>query len=299
MTPEEQLKYEELTMEVLGIHGKTYMPIMNRVLLNLPKVTYFFMDINQYILIKIQDPVLANYIYWFEIFERAQIGCNISIIRTLKWLEGMLIAYEKDNLFLFSTSYRGFIESATDIYDGLFKFPLIVSENFLIIKSILERKTEKIVESKETEDSLIHFMNARRPKKGEQIIDTHRAKPATHYIRLLENFANPNSSEIIDCYSYLCELTHPSSTSVNVYLKDVPTGLEIELSSDKTMIKDILGKYNILSTLFELSLNPVFMTIKLINLLPIDILQNIEGDNVNMDNIPAWLKIIEKIKKDT
>jgi len=89
------------------------------------------------------DTTEAINVYWREILERIHELNIISVQRNLKWFEGIMLGVQYENLFVFSASYRGLIESISDALDALKIVNLRLDKKEKIIKTIMDGKQKK------------------------------------------------------------------------------------------------------------------------------------------------------------
>src|SRR5262249_9115949 len=129
----------------------------------------------------------VNEIYWKEIVYRAHLSASVSLLRSMRWIEGTVREYQAHNLLGWAACARGLWEATGDSCYSLLQIPTSLAEAQHQVRScIAGKETEKLVPS-EIEELLVHFTHARRlPGKLKDAADATRAKDATEYIAALE-----------------------------------------------------------------------------------------------------------------
>jgi len=208
------------------------------------KTRYSFSAINDFTSISLQDKKRANQIYWEEIIARTHLTAAISILRNRQWINAVTAAAADNNLLSFAAALRGLIESTADSATILGHVPLgIARNNVLIMRALSGEIADDFFMAKNLEDSLIHFAYARNLKnltKDERLAipKSHQALSVREYIDVLKNW---NIHNIIECYSEVCDLTHPGSSSVSMWLYHV-NSLEIDLKAGQD--EAIISRFN-------------------------------------------------------
>jgi len=144
-------------------------------------------DNNEYQKLIIKNPSKASQIYWKEILDRAYLASLITILRNRKWIKGIHIGMENQNIFVFSASVRSLIESIADSIDALVLSSHEISKlHALIFKSLSGEAGNFLYQNKPLEDTLIHFLYARK-LRGEDAPDSHRAKNPRDYLNIFKD----------------------------------------------------------------------------------------------------------------
>lgn len=248
-----------------------YIELIDKLELAKWKTRYSFSSMDYFQTICKQSTSRGNQIYWEEIVARAHLTAVTTILRSRQWINAVTSSVRDNNLLSFSAALRGLIESVADSATILGHVPLGISRNSAhIIRALSGEINNGIFVAENLEDSLIHFAYARKLTKDERLNfpESHHAKSVRDYIEVLENWKIQN---IIECYRELCDLTHPGSSSVSMWLNHV-SELEIELKvgQGKEIISRFLTEYRM--TIFELIMigfNPAIVTLKLLNYFPL------------------------------
>lgn len=239
-------------------------------------------------------------IYWQEILLRVHFASVTSLIRTKKWLEGVVLGIESKNLLVFCSSLRGFLEATTDSYYSLEGLPIALALNFKTINSALKGELNRIFESQEIEDKLIHFQFAKKGKKG---LNTNTiAHTNVEYIKSfdLENIG------IKELYSELCEVTHPAENSVNCFTKKIVVSEHCSYSltsteTDNNIISEIILKYwSQIYKLINMGFSLYCTCLKLLTLFDFENIHSEYIDNSifeDMLNKNTWNILLEMIEK--
>ncbi|SRR5579862_538469 len=258
---------------------------------------YRFLNMEDFKSVLVDNPMLGQRIYWRELLDRAHFAATSSAIRHVRWLHGCLDAVRDGNYLIFCSAFRGLLESSADSFEGLFRAPQCFAENRKRIKQILEGAntgTELFI-SGELEDSLIHFSHARKKNAhGKAFPESHRAKQVREYLRILEQGQLPS---VVECYSDLCEVTHPSAFSVLAYVhgeKTVDATIwKIATEADCERIAAFTVEYKpLIKDLMMFVLNPVLLTLYALERFPGARPGCPEVVGADLRAIPAYQKFI-------
>lgn len=228
-------------------------------------------------------------IYWQEIIYRSHWAATGSLIRTKKWLDACFSAIESENYIAFCSSLRGLLESSADAYSALGAVPLTLAEASGHIKEALNGSNSKsLLISEELEDSLIHFIFARKLNKAELSPKSHSAKTASSIINELDSPSTP----LKNLYSELCQVVHPAAQSISWLVESEGDTYSLTQPDEITLIKNLGQKYS--SCIEEIITYPTNISIfiyKVINNLNIQNLKNPYADSLNMSASPLHNKI--------
>lgn len=286
----------EFASVIFGKGAEIYLPFLISFEKLVNRITYKFIPEQEYILVLKENPSEGMRIYWAEMLDRAHLAATTSMLRNKRWINGVVFAVENDNLLVFASAFRGLIESAADAFDGLRPVPISLSENYDIIKSALEGKLKgAIICCKTLEDSLIHFSHARRLSKGHTEPEIHRAKTSREYLDLLKKIGD---GEILNCYSELCEITHPAAASIAFLFDQKPKDeYQLSLENDAKYIINFCAKYkSIMSEILQLSFNLALLTLRVLNSFPVDKLKTPILNELSFESIRGWQNIKNYIK---
>jgi hypothetical protein len=278
--------------EVFGERMSIYFPILGKIISSFEGTPYHFMDVKAFGKVMENDPSEGSYIYWKELLSRAHFAAASGMYRSYRWAEAIMFSHAQSHFLSFAASFRGFIESSSDLFDGLNGVPLSLATHFKLILPILERKPNSLkIFAPDIEDRLIHFSHGRKLEKNEIAPDTHKAKSVRDYLNKLGN----DAETITKCYSYLCQITHPAALSVLPILlptKNDGSSFVINLNNDAALINHFLKEYSgVIEPLFSYSFNLGLLTLKLLNRFPIPDYYTEYMESISLDDINTWKKI--------
>lgn len=239
-------------------------------------------------------------IYWQEILLRVHFTSVTSLIRTKKWLEGVVLGIESKNLLVFSSSLRGFLEATTDSYYSLQSLPTALALNFKTINSALKGELNRFFESQEIEDKLIHFQFAKKGKKG---LDKNTI--AHTNVEYIKSFDLDNIG-IKELYSELCEITHPAENSVNCFTKKIVASEHYSYrvtstETDNDIISEIILKYwSQIYRLIQIGFSLYCICLKLLTLFDFENIHSEYIENSIFEellNKNTWNMLLEMIEK--
>lgn len=171
-----------------------------------------------------KNPIKGLEVYWKEILQRVRYVINVSVLRNQKWLEGIFLGVHYENLFVFGSSYRGFIEAVADSLDAIKASNKSLQANRDNIKLILSGETMALWDGNDAknyldkglEESLIHFSHARDTWKEEVEPPTfHKKKKFGQYLNSVDKAYR---KQVEESWLELCQLTHPSASSTMAYV---------------------------------------------------------------------------------
>jgi hypothetical protein len=166
-------------------------------------------------------------IYWKELLERMHGATLISMLRTQKWFEGMILGVYYENFFVFSSCLRGLIEAVCDSLEAI-KISLDRLENKTeLITQCIQGTLKEIYDihdylDKELEDALIHFAVARDTWRDKDTLGKDFESPNTHrkkkFRQYLESIDEKHREGIHLAWLDLCQITHPSMATTFAYV---------------------------------------------------------------------------------
>lgn len=288
--------------DALELYYTIYSDVVNRI----EHKNYEYTDLDGFLNIHVKglsngDIRHSQKIYWQEILLRVHFAAVTSLIRTQKWLSGVVLGKEEKNIFVFSASLRGFLEATVDSYYSLEILPTSLALNFKTINLALKGELNQLFISEELESKLIHFQFAKKGKKGVDA-SVNIAHTNTKYIELfdLENMG------IKALYSELCEVTHPASNSINCFTKEIIVSEHHSYSvtsteTDNDVILEIISKYSEqINSLLKIGISLYCTCLKLLTLFDFE---NIHSEYINESifetilNKDSWNQILEMIEK--
>jgi hypothetical protein len=283
--------------KLFGANGAAVARALDVLVANLGKHEYIYMPEEQFVpLIESAVPE-AMKVYWTEMLYRAHAAAAVSAIRNQRWLSGAVAAADAENFPAFAGCFRGFLESATDAKHTMNLVPLTLAEHSHIIGKALAGQLNTLAVNGELENELIHFSHARRVRKSEGAPLSHAAKPAAEYIRLFEEGIH---GKLKDCYSLLCEVTHPAYLSVITYLDEVEPGERYQLttSTDAAAIAEFCKFFaDTIEMLLMVGVNGAFITLEVLNRLPLSAVHTAGMKKLDLRRFPVWSKIDEAFRK--
>jgi hypothetical protein len=247
---------------------------------------------------KIKSVEEMQLVYWSEIVQRMHVCAATSIKRAKKWIEASNVAYQADNFYGFCSALRGLVEACADTFYTVSKIVDPICTNFAIIERALNENATKILLSQEIEDALIHYVFARKLTKTEKagLASAHDAEHVKTYVECLAN------QEIVDFYSELCQVSHPSAMSLVPFL----TGNEHyslilhDEHLDRELNDDLLLRYKkaiVAGT--NMSVLPAMCVLKLINEFDAPITEALRTDDRSLApavQMGLWQDMVSKIR---
>jgi hypothetical protein len=263
------------------------------------KQKYTFMDLEVFNALARQKPESAQATYWREMTMRVHLACCASLLRHGGWLNTVLLAVEKDNLFGAFSACRGFLESAADTFYSLGAVPKTLAPRLTLIRArIRERPTDTIFASRELEDRLIHFSHGRRLQRNEIAEPMHAARQMREYLDELKQGGVP---DVHAYYSELCSITHPSAESVMIWFDAEKDGQEVVWQRTNVAHRDRIEKF-LLSwkktneLVVAAAFVPALMSLRMLHKL--DFLPKIPSLKLfPLEKMPAWRELERHIRK--
>ncbi|MBG9994450.1 hypothetical protein I6F50_05195 [Pseudoalteromonas sp. NZS127_1] len=281
---------------LIGKNEAQYLKLIGELLFELENYKYTFMGQSEFEALMLKEPLNGNSQYIKEILYRANFSSLSALVRNYEWLMGMKSAYESQLYLPFASSFRCLIESVADSYHSIGNLAPTISKSIKHIDNALRAKSAELVLCEELENQLIHFTHARRLKSEENAPQTHKAKTASYYVRKTDEEAG---SQFYDCYSELCQLSHPAAQGVLTMMLPVDEeNFIFEWKLGREKISNLVDKYEgIMQQLFTLAFNPSIISLKVINKLKFEPLYVKGIDKFNLDHIASWKKCKLDIEK--
>ena len=249
---------------------------------------YFYFSLEAMNLLALEkDFGKINQISSLEILERMYIATLTGYLRQYKWIDGMCQGIESNNFFLFSSAARAFLESTTDYYDALEDSPLSLASHYkLLKKAIAGEFNSGLMDFEDFENRLLHFQEANRSNGRSN--DNLKPKSAKEYMES----RNLKHLGLYDCYSYLCEITHPAKYSLDFFFDEDKHIYTININKDQLMIDDFLKNYaSKYSELLERTENFCVISFRFVNKFNIEEFCMHSVERINIDSINLWRKI--------
>ena len=278
---------------MLNQDGVRYVEMIDDLGLERLETRYTFMDAEEYRALLKRDVSAGMRVYWSEMLQRAHLTAVTAILRSRRWLSGVQHATGEENLLLFASAFRSFLESAADATTALIGTPWTLAHYHPLITEALEGRATTVSGSEKVEYELIHYSHGRR-LTGPDLANaprSHRVRNPQDYRKILEE---QNSDNVRQCYNELCDLVHPGASSVWMWLDAVDeNGLEFRLSTqqDEALIAGFLQRYpTIPLELLMFAFNAPAITLNVLNYFLAEDLHTPKLLNWHLDGIPGWMK---------
>ena len=264
------------------------------------RFTYEFMEPEAFISLQ-TEPATFYRVLWEETLQRVHFCACSALLRLQQWARGLETAYNSENPFLTAAALRGLIESSADTNYSLFGLPFDLSDRnrMDIINRILMRKWNAneppVIPSEEMENRLIHFSHGRRLTKDEktQLPSSHSAVENWKYIRTFEDYAD----SIYHIYQNLCEITHPASGSIGLFLREDETAVRWSKASARekcNLVSNVDSK--IFDVMITYPANLSLFCLKVLNSYQIERLHSPFLDNISFEGMPLGRKIRDALR---
>ncbi|ADT69834.1 hypothetical protein RB215_13820 [Pseudoalteromonas sp. HL-AS2] len=280
--------------KILGKEASQFIPIINKILSEVKNHKYHFMNESEFTSLTQTSPSEGQSQYMKELLYRANFGSLSAIAKNYEWLRGMHNSYEAGLYLPFSSSFRCLIESVADSYFSLSNLCTTLSKNIKDINISINQNSPNFHIYTDLENQLIHYSHARRLNSGESAPDSHKAETAARYVKMLDE---ETSSDFYDCYSELCQLSHPAAQGVlHMMIPINDQNFIFEHKFGKEKIDAFLEKQrDKFSALLTFAFNPSILALKVINHIQLNELHVEPVNELNMDHIVAWQKCKQDI----
>jgi hypothetical protein len=287
---EETAVSEEFPVSVLGGAAASHLGILSQLVGTLPNTRYLHLSNEEWLERAKANPVEGMRIYWTEILYRAHFCSLISMVRTKRWVDGLLSMAAAGNYLAFMANYRGFLESSADSYFSLGKVCFWLADFHVVIRHALGNHLDEPTFFPDIENALIHFVHARRLGKGETAPDEHRAKQTKEYI---ESLAGSPDGLVAECYSHLCNATHPAIASLLCFVNATPPadmkGFGIATDQDYGWIRSFCRDYEeVSSRLMFFGVVPPALTLRILNEFGVAEVTTEAANLIGAERHPIW-----------
>jgi hypothetical protein len=284
--------------ELLGEDAASFLPVLDTVVAHLKEHRYEFMSQVRYGQLLQTNLGEAMRIYWLEILCRAHFAASVSLLRSKRWIDGVIAAWRSQNYAVFMASFRGLLESSADSFHSLKDVPALLAEAHSVVRKAIKGHLRHRVLCPDLENGLIHFTHARRVDKNEQVPSPHRARQTTEY---LESLSETVDHRVRECYGDLCEVTHPAASSVMCYAAIGPgsTGTVYQLvpHPDVTLIRRFCQSYRgVMLRIVSLGVVPPLVTLRLLNEFPEPSLRTEAVMNLGVEERSVWKQIATRLR---
>lgn len=283
----------KLAARILGPDAASFVPVLHRVVAGLGAPQYEFMSQSAYGELLQRDVADAMRVYWSEILYQAHFAAATSLVRSERWLAGVLESAGSENYTTFMACFRGFLEAAADTFHTLQDIPLDLADCHPIVRRALNGVLRTVTLAAHLEDPLIHFTHARYVKRGEEVPPTHRAKETMEY---LESLSEPPGPKIAQCYRELCDVTHPGVGSIMCYatLTRGHTGTiyHLKAGTDPELIRLFCALYtDIMLRLVSLAVVPPAFILRVLNEFREPAVYTEAVMGIGLETRPTWADI--------
>lgn len=241
-----------------------------------------------------------NKIYWTEILFRCHIAVLVSIFRSTRWIDAITESISAKNYYSFASNLRGLIESIADSFYTLRNIPLTIAKDFSAIHNAIKTDSIVLITHDELEKVLIHFTHAAKKPYGEKKSKEREhfyAKQTQEYLKSIKN----GNDRILDLYSFLCQISHPSFYSNSTVLfhqndKMIVCGdsFELELNLINTIIEEMS---EFIQCAYRVHCISAFEILNLLNLFNIKEISTNFGLSEDIKKLKTWNEIEDYIKK--
>ena len=237
-------------------------------------------------------------VYWTETLQRVHLAAATAILRSRRWLSGVVHAAAENNFLVFSASLRGLMESAADSSTALLGTPLTLAQFHSSIAECLAGQATTVFISSELENELIHYSHARHLRRSERANapSSHQARRVQEY---LNNFGDQNADNVRQCYGDLCDLAHPGASSVWMWLASEDlndSAFRLSTHQDEALIAGFLRQYATMPLeLLMFAFNGPLIALNILNYFAIEDLHTPQLLTWHLDGIPAWTKCRDEL----
>ncbi|MBI3740925.1 MAG: hypothetical protein HY257_04110 [Chloroflexi bacterium] len=287
----------ESALTVFGKDASSFIPVLQKVVRKLGTYRYNFFLEDEFGKILSKDIRKGLQIYWLEILYRAHLSAASSLVRSHRWIDGILLEKEHDNYHAFMGCFRGFLESAADTFDAFQFITAELAQAHTVISQAVVGNLNQMILAPHLEEQLIHFTHAREISKGTTAPESHRAKRTKDY---LESLVFTPDKQIAECYHELCEVTHPAAASVMCFLnlEQATSGMKYKFDPnfDRGLILDFCESYSdIMLRVMSLGISPPLATLRLLNEFPVRELHTVGINGSGIETTLVWKEIQEKL----
>lgn len=178
-------------------------------------------------------------IYARELVYRAHYTALMCLRKTHRWIHGMLSAASEPNVLAFVATFRGLVECSADAADVLKLVPVTLAENHERFVRAVRSQASEMWGNPDLENALIHYSHATsKPDKARP--PSHKAKTMREY---LDGLANDGVPLVHDCYSELCDMTHPGALGVAWFFAEENGEMTFADDRDAAQIAYLCQKY--------------------------------------------------------
>ena len=290
---------DEIT-DVFGASVGFYVPFLDQIWPNVLSATYKFEDVTSFetnVLSGNYSIAKANEVYWRELLFRSHITVSGSLIRTCRLMDATVREYHASNVPAMASCARAMLEGVADSMEALIHVPLVLAERRDLVNQCLSGSChDEFYGCTVLEDAMIHFTHARRLRGAEKksLPRSHEAKNTGEYLELLQRAEISGAKEL---YGELCQLSHPSASSVLYMFSPVSEEVfRISAENDVKQLDELMSRYRLVfDAIPEVSFNPILLCLRVFQEFdlfpPID-----EMLGISFENVGGWAKIERFLK---
>jgi hypothetical protein len=244
----------------------------------------------------LKDIAAGMRIYYLEILYRAHFAAATSLLRSHRWVSGILSSAQQGNLHAFAASFRGFLEAAADTHHSLNVTCTSLADCHSVIRKAMAGKLQELIFAPDLEERLIHFTHARRLEKKAVAPESHKAEAAAKYLATLNESGD---GRVLECYGALCELTHPAASSIMCFTDVNDDGTLFKLVPDGSpkLIDEFCGDYSdIMLRIMALGIMPPLLQLKVLNHIGPAPLRTPLVERLPLASRPVWLDLRQRLE---
>lgn len=285
---------DEIT-DVFGASVGFYVPFLDEIWPNVLNATYKFEDVTSFessVRSGKYSIAKANEVYWRELLYRTHISVSGSLIRSCRLMDATVREYHAANLPGTASCARAMLEGVADSMEALIHVPLTLAQRRDLVNQCLSgSRNDQLYGCKDLEEAMFHFTLARRLRREEKrlVPPSHEAKTTAEYLGFLQRAEVSGTKEL---YGELCQLSHPTASSVLYMFSSVGEGaLRMSARNDTKQLDDLMSRYRLVfGAIPEVSFNPILLCLRVFQEFalfpPIH-----EMFQINFDNVGGWAKI--------
>jgi hypothetical protein len=249
---------------------------------------YTFLDPTEYSALLARDTAAGMAVYWREMLHRAHWAASTSLIRTHRWLAGLLDAFGTENLIVFCACTRGLLEASADSWYSLNPVaPTLASAKSIIVKALAERLNDRVL-AEEVENRLIHFTFARKAKKGEVLPEHHEAETIAAYLTAFQE----EQPSIRNFYAALCDVVHPGARSILSFAKPLDanaSNIMLTLEGESRALAEFAVLFRVvLGDIMAAGFNTGILILRTLNALPATEVHTRFLESIPFKPLAAW-----------
>ena len=151
---------------VLNPEGVRFVEMVDDLSLGSLETRYTFMDRDIHRDLLVRDMGEGMRVYWTEILQRAHLTAVTAILRSRRWLFGVVQAKADNNFLVFAANLRGLLESAADSSTALKDVPATLACHHFSISESLAGGPKGDFAPRQMEDQLIHYFHGEKAPGG-------------------------------------------------------------------------------------------------------------------------------------